>query len=556
MSANPAKATPSRPPTAGEGAGYLIEAAAGFSPRGCHFASFETPSRLTSWVASFLIAIVWFMGFADPACGDDRADLQAQYTAAENKLKAGDSSPEVWNLILESLYRLDQPRKALGAARVAAQEYADHPDVVGHIARAYFRGGFPDQAAKLFDKIDLQDPDPVLAFTLSKLLHSEGRVRPALEVATRGLSQAPDDPELLYQAGLLKGWLGNNVEAAHLFQSALEHAAQLKGYPKDLIISRATARSLIYRAAQSKPVNAVLNTGHIPFRLGKNLALPTVEVELNEHHKVNMLLDLGGGSMLSLDTSIARAAGIEILGQGKILDITGGTSDTQWALTNRLTIGDCRLGNVATQVYPFNEDELPDLKGVIGAGLFAKKRMIVDFQKRRVTIEESIPTESAKPSDQLHTPLEVRFLSGDQPIVQVQLKDATVNGIFDIGTPVSCFSTLQMTALQKPSAIRDASFGDIQAKVSTRIPFRIGRRTFAQAHTISLPFIDNQTSSAIGMQVDLLLGWDVFKQMRRFTLDAPARKIIIDWLPPRKPGPPPTKARKKPQNVPPPKSSG
>ncbi|MCH8881467.1 MAG: hypothetical protein IID34_16505, partial [Planctomycetes bacterium] len=84
----------------------------------------------------------------------------------------------------------------------------------------------------------------------------------------------------------------------------------------------------------------------------------------------------------------------------------------------------------------------------------------------------------------------------------------------------------------------------------TRIPFRIARRTFAQGRTYALPFIDKETSSAVGMQVDMLLGWDVFTEMRRFTIDAPARKIIIDWRPPRDSASPPAKPPKQPQNPP------
>ena len=93
----------------------------------------------------------------------------------------------VWNQVLEMLYRLDQPQKALGAARVAAKEHAHNPEVFGYIARAYFRGGFPDEAAKLFDKLVAPHSEPVSAVVQSKLLHSEGRARFALDVALRTL---------------------------------------------------------------------------------------------------------------------------------------------------------------------------------------------------------------------------------------------------------------------------------------------------------------------------------------------------------------------------------
>ncbi len=470
--------------------------------------------------------------------------------AAEERLKAGDGSAEVWNQILETLYRLDQPQKALGAARVAAKELVQNPESLGHIVRAYYRGGFPDEAAKLFGKLVPRHSDPVSALVQSKLLHSEGRARVALDIALRTLIHAPEDAELRYQAALLYGWLGKNTEAAAHLESALKNAATMKGYPRDLIVSRAKARSLIYRAAQDKTVNTVTAAGSFPFVRGERLRLPTVQVQLNGQRPITMLLDLSGGATLSLDTTIAQKAGIEVLGEGRILDVTGGTSDTKWALTDAITLGDCQVQTVATQIYPFNESDLPGLKGVVGAGLFARKRMVVDFDKRRVCIEESIPSGSVTESTVLRSPLEVRFLSGDQPIVRVQLKDVTVNAIFDIGTPVSCFSTHQMTALKAASAIREENFGDIRAKISTRIPFRIARRTFAQGRTYALPFIDKETSSGVGMQVDMLLGWDVFKEMRRFTLDAPARTIIIDWRPPRDPPPPPAKPHNPPESKP------
>ena len=128
-----------------------------------------------------------------------------------------------------------------------------------------------------------------------------------------------------------------------------------------------------HRAAQDKPVNTVTATGSFPFVRGERLRLPTVQVQLNGQRTVTMLLDLSGGATLSLDTTVAQEAGIEVLGQGRILDVTGGTSDTKWALTNVMALGDCQVQSVATQIYPFNESDLPGVKGVVGAGLFGRK---------------------------------------------------------------------------------------------------------------------------------------------------------------------------------------
>jgi len=348
----------------------------------------------------------------------------------------------------------------------------------------------------------------------------------------------------LYQVASLSGRFGRNVEAVQFFQAATRQAEKLEGYPAELIASRARARSLIYRAAGAEPLNTVVKPGEIPFQIGVRIALPIVQVALNDHPPVPMLLDLGGGSMLSVDTALAKAAGIDLLGSGSILDITGEASQTEWALCRRMSLGQCQLTNVATQVYEFKEDELPGVKGVVSAGLFGSKRLIVDFVSRRARVEDSTPVTQSQ-SDLLHTPLEVRFLSGDTPIILVQFKDTKVNAIFDIGSPVSCFGIQRMEQLQRPDQIRDTQLGGMSAKISTRIPFRLGRRAFAQSQSIALPFIEKETSSALGTQVGMILGWNVFKEMRLFTIDAPARKIIIDWRPPRKPGLPPSKTSKK-----------
>jgi hypothetical protein len=59
-----------------------------------------------------------FGGDGESAQTAGRDKLRAAYAAAEQRLKGGDGSAAVWIQILETLYRLDQPQKALGAARV------------------------------------------------------------------------------------------------------------------------------------------------------------------------------------------------------------------------------------------------------------------------------------------------------------------------------------------------------------------------------------------------------------------------------------------------------
>lgn len=472
------------------------------------------------------LLIPFVVGFGVP---DDVSVLTARYDEAEQKLRAGDQSPDVWIEILDSLYRLDRPAQALGAAGVAAKDHARHPLLVGRIARAYYRGGKLEQAAKLLSELGEAPKDPVAALVLAKLLHSEGKVESALKATNVGLAQAPDDAELLYQGALLHGRLGNNPAALRYYLAAEDTADGLIGYPKQQLLAWSAGRARLYKAAGSRNLNEVEKDGDVPFRSPSQLVLPTIDVRLNGQEPVTMLVDMSGGTLLSIDTTVAQAVGIEALDKAKLQDIVGQTTESRWAIVDRLQAGSCIVRNVATQIYPFSEPDLPGVKGVVGAGIFSDRRVTMDFVGLRFVVGASRVEQPGQPRGSTHLVVGARYLSGDRAMIPVLVDEHVLSGVFEMGSPLSCFADESLRRIMPASEIRESRVGVYDAKVAGAVSFQIGKQTFRRKQAVALPFIGSDTSRLLGVQIDMVLGWDIFKEMSTFAIDVPANQIVIEW---------------------------
>jgi hypothetical protein len=138
--------------------------------------------------------------------------------------------------------------------------------------------------------------------------------------------------------------------------------------------------------------------------------------------------------------------------------------------------------------------------------------------------------ETGDPSTPARQVLQVRFLSGDQAVLPATVKDRRVNGILDIGSPITCVSSELLASLVPAHKIRPLHVEGLDAQVAEGLPFAIGRRTFVPPQTMALPFIGREASRTLGTHVDVMFGWDVFKQVRAITIDYPTNHIIFEWV--------------------------
>ena len=98
-----------------------------------------------------------------------------------------------------------------------------------------------------------------------------------------------------------------------------------------------------------------------------------------------------------------------------------------------------------------------------------------------------------------------------------------------MGSPLSCFADDSLRRIMPANEIRESRVGDYDAKVAGAFSFQIGQRTFRRKQAVALPFIGSDTSRLVGVQVDMVLGWDIFKEMSAFAIDVPAHQIVIEW---------------------------
>jgi tetratricopeptide (TPR) repeat protein len=488
-------------------------------------------SALQIRLSLVLLSLSLLLAGAAAVSGQDpRASLQQRRQSAEQRLNSGDRSATAWCELLDALYRADESDAALGAARNALAEHPADRGVVARAARALFRGGELESAARLLSESGEVAGEPAAAVVLSKLLHSEGRLADAASVAALCLPAHADDPELHYQLALLNARLQRHETAAEHYARAAELAgAQSPGYPFELITRRCTGRAALHRAVGTATLNEVQAGCSVPLLIPAALPLPTLDVRINGQTSARMLLDLGGGAALSLDDDLARRVGLSPLAEARVADLTGGLTPMHWALTPLLQIGECRLERVATQIYDFAGESLPGIDGIIGAGLFAGHRLQLDVAGAQIRVGPS-QAETGDPSTPERQVLEVRFLSGDQAVLPATVKDRRVNGILDIGSPITCVSSELLASLVPAQQIRPLHLEGLDAQVADGLPFAIGRRTFVPPQTMALPFIGREASRTLGTHVDVMFGWDVFKQVRAVTIDYPTNKIIFDWV--------------------------
>ncbi|MCG3137402.1 MAG: hypothetical protein HJJLKODD_01246 [Phycisphaerae bacterium] len=472
-----------------------------------------------------------------PVWAADPVDQEQRYVRAEEQLRAGPPTATAWMDLLDSLYRLDRPVQALAAARTALQWTGVTPELKGYIARALFRSGLLDDAARLIDEIPKdQRKNPTTALVWVRLLHAQGQTENALALTRQLLIDHPDDAELLYEVALLSGHLGRNHEARRYYEQAGAAVAQLSGYPADLISARSAGGSAIFLALGQAQFNAILHTGEAPLVKHPQLNLPVVQVRLNQQETVTMLLDLGGGDRLSLDDELAKKCGVKLLSDAQVSDLSGEGSQVQVGLVGEVQLAGISLQQVPALAYKFDQQQLPGIQGVVGLGIFNRGRVTVDFERAVLHLEISAGREDdpTRPSDDSPLPsgydqMKVRFIDGYQLLLPVQVQDQLINALIDMGTPLSCFSTQLLSALKKPEDIGDTLLGETPAKVSSSLSFKLGRREFTSDPAVALPFIGGLTSSEIGTQIDLVLGWNALAQMAVLVIDQPAGEVLIKW---------------------------
>ncbi|MEP0846698.1 MAG: aspartyl protease family protein [Phycisphaerae bacterium] len=432
---------------------------------------------------------------------------------------------------MDNCWRADAWRDGLEVADLAATRFGQDTTIVARRARALWRAGRLEEAEVLLAPLADETRDPVALCTLVASALSRGDARRAEALGKRLHTLRPigaTELHSLIAVHLANDSLGGLVP---LLRSCEQSADARNGYPETHIAESILGMAQFFQAVGPRPLNVLVSPGvaDMPMLVGFNL--PYCQAHINGRGPYRLIVDTGGSITLSLDRSIAEDLELAALSEGAVHGVAGREPSGQ-ALVHRLHIGTIELERVMTRAFTLPAPVKAAADGVIGAGVFADSRLVLDFGAARLTAEHS----RAAPGR--GEPFPIRIVSDAKLVTPVRLNEQRVLAVLDTGADIVAlapsFVRAHLDAAEpRPLPVAGLGVGDQPAVAITLAPpvnAQIGARTFERLGTVGLGALDQLLSPMLGVQVDALIGMQVFRKMSAFTVDFARAQAWVEWL--------------------------
>lgn len=238
------------------------------------------------------------------------------------------------------------------------------------------------------------------------------------------------------------------------------------------------------------PVEVIGDQTTVP--IGQRQGAPLVPVMINGKGPYHLILDTGAALQVMLSPQIVRDLELSPVGAALIGDPSGGSPREVSIYGDlRLQIGDMTFQNVSAL-----EDGSVGIDGVIGAGLFGRFRLSLDFAKGLVSFDRlGLP---AANGDTIH---DFRLDGAGLIMVDLLLGDVVVPSHLDIGQSVAPLILPEALALSLPRVGEPRRVGvartvsntmDIMA-VDLAVPVRLNNQTLSIT-TAAYPYVINSAN--------------------------------------------------------------
>ena len=329
------------------------------------------------------------------AAPDLAAQAQKELYAARNDYaailyqKLIDEEPtrgEAYYGLVRALLRAHKSHEAYTAAALGLEKAPQTAGAQVAAGMAAFRRGELSQAEQYYRaayKIDPKNPGALVG--MASLFSMVSKFKAARELTLQAYAYSPDDPTLMMaKANSLKG-------AEHI--AALEKVLAIYDPESD------EARSVRAHLATDRAVgDRKLSRLTSPYesstvKLFRLMDGPRrvrgigVRVRFNDRETARLLLDTGA-SGISLSPKLAEKAGFEVLGHESAETKGIGdarSQDTSRYLASKIEIGDVTFADY--QVSVFRSAQSPDYDGLIGADVFQRFIVGIDFVDMELTLE-------------------------------------------------------------------------------------------------------------------------------------------------------------------------
>lgn len=268
--------------------------------------------------------------------------------------------------------------------------------------------------------------------------------------------------------------------------------------------------------------DSTLDVGGTDLKARKFATRMTVPVKINDAGPFRFVVDSGA------DTSVVSARIARVLalppGRPAILNGMTATSRVERVTVDSLTVGDNRVPDLLLPVL--DEGDLGG-EGMIGIDALAEQRLMLDFEKRVIRIEDS-----KRPLPKFDGEIVViaRLRRGQLILTQARANGKQVNAVVDTGSEI----TIGNSVLRDQLLRRGTRFEPIEVVGVTGVSMKLQVARVRELKLgpvvlgdVPIAFADVPPFAVFGLSGEpaMLLGTDMMDAFRRVSLDFRARKI-------------------------------
>ncbi len=464
------------------------------------------------------------------SCGCGTASPDEQLADAIRKAET-DQTPRAYARALELALAADNWQAGLRLTETADAKFPEpEPELAGVMALGFWRAGRLSDAERVADEIPHDATDEFALLALLQAHFARGDVDTATTIADRLAETDPETPAS-YQ------WICR----AHLTQgrTAAARAALRRGLAK--LKSKQDERQASARAgfaalaallkkAGPTPINQISGWGTAAMPMHRVFGLPTCEAFLNGEGPYRLILDSGAGDALFLAPWVAEEIQLDLLGRSTGIGF-GGEAEFAYALLEELRLDEIVCQRVLTQVANEQSPFLLACDGVVGAGVFAGARMTLDFDQAqfRVSPSSDVPAEGCAAPFRVAATMHV--------FTEVELGGRVAAAFLDSGASVPLLSPLWLKERFPERTFQPVPyplFGMGRTVLSPELAATTALR-FAGRHTedfsgLAVADLDEVLSPALGLQIRVVIGMSVLRDMKSWTIDCPRRRMWVEWV--------------------------
>lgn len=454
---------------------------------------------------------------------------------------------------LKALLGLDRWQPAEQVVAGILSRFPEDIDLAYLAGRVLFRAGRLREYHRHLGALAERFPDhPGVSLELAKLLLGARDPQLAAKYLQLAREGEPLHPEVLLNLGFVRFFQNEFPEAEVYLRRFLEVRPALPTY--DLASAIVPSFLAICERCRGEQLNAVhweQPEAVLRLRCGEKATL--VRVPLGEEgEELHLLLDTGGGLLLSLDPQVCRRLGGEELTRLTPFGIGGQHQATVpvYRLPN-LPLGGVRLSQalaLGLDLSPFSEVLGLTLDGVFSPGSFLACHWTVDLAQAKLRLRPAPvlpPAErialggaavSYPTSNEQHLRVSMFLLPDSKPILPLTIHGSEYWFFLDSGADRSIISRRlferHVPAEQRQTQTVESvgigeGLGVMEVHVTAELSYQIGEVPLSFAPCISLPHLESEVSNRLGFEVGGILGNDFIQEFDRVEIDFRNAEVLL-----------------------------